>query len=261
MTLPIRCVIVDDEPAARELLAEMLAPHEDFAIVGAAGDTASGIRLIGDCEADVVFLDIRLGDGSGFDVVDATNEMDLRRAPVFVFVTAYDEHAIRAFDAGALDYLLKPSDQARLERTLARVRLRVAESADRNRAELAGSLAELRTAPLRRVPVQVDGRIQLIPVTAITWIEADRKHVTVHVVDSQGRSAAFSVRRTMQSLEDRLSSEHFIRVSRSAIINVDQLRHAEAWPHGEYLLVLKDGSRVPTTQGYREHVNGLLKGL
>lgn len=262
MTSTVRCLIVDDEPAARELLAEMLAPYENLEIVGTAGDTAAGIRLIGDSAADVLFLDIRLGDGSGFDIVDALAEMDLESPPIIIFVTAYDEHAIQAFEAGALDYLLKPYDEERLNRTVERIRRRAFGAAVdvSTIQERLQALPVARTAPLRRLPVQSEGRIQLIPVSAVTWIEADRKHVTVYVMDGQGRSAKFSLRRTMQSLEDRLDPEHFIRVSRWAIINIDQMRHAEAWSHGEYLLVLKDGSRVPTTPGYRSRIQGLLKG-
>lgn len=263
-TAAVRALIVDDEPAARELLAEILSGRDDVEIVGAAADPESAIRMIREVRPDVMFLDIHMPGGSGFEVADAAAELGAS-APMIVFVTAYDAHAVAAFEAGALDYVLKPFEE---ERLLAAVDRAVAQGRLRGRDGLGDGLdvsaldaVRARLPMLRRIPLKIGDRIHLVAVQRVVWFEADGKHVKVHFIDDQNRPAEFATRRTMQSLELQLDPERFVRVSRSAIVNIDHMRHAEPWSQGEYVLVLKDGARVLTTPAFKKTIQGILRGI
>lgn len=262
-TAAIRAMIVDDEPAARELLAEILSGRADIEIVGTAADPESAIRMIREVRPDVMFLDIHMPDGSGFEIADAAEELGAP-APMIVFVTAYDAHAIAAFEAGALDYVLKPFEEERLlaavDRAVTQRRLRAANGSAGGLAVSPLEAVRARLPRLHRIPLRVGDRIHLVPVQRVVWLEADGKHVKVHFVDDQNRPAGMATRRTMQSLELQLDPDRFVRVSRSAIVNIDHLRHAEPWSNGEYVLVLRDGARVLTTPTFRKAIQGILRG-
>ena len=256
----IRALIVDDEPLARELLRSMLAEHDDIEVVGECGDGASAVRAVLADRPDLLFLDIQMPERDGFEVLQA---LGAGRMPAVIFVTAYDQYAIRAFEVHALDYLLKPFDDERLERAVARAReqlaVRPASSAANGDGEEARRILDLlerlqsRPKHVERLPIKVNDRVFLQPVREIEWLEAAGKHVHVHV----GR-AAHTIRETMQQLERQLDPERFLRVSRSAIVNVDRIREIQPWFHGDYVLIMTSGAQVTSTRGYRQVIARLL---
>jgi two-component system, LytTR family, response regulator len=253
----LRSIVVDDEPAARELLLEMLAEYADVEVVGAYGDASEAAAAIRRHRPDLVFLDVEMPRGTGFDLLEAVAE---RMPAAVVFVTAYGQYAARAFDVDAADYLLKPFDEERLRRAVdraaARVRGQTLVGPAQEEARLVALLEALQSHEpfARHVPVRVGERIVLQRVDDVGWFEAQGKYVRVHV----GRDSHL-VRHTMQALERRLDPRRFVRVNRSAIVNVDQVQHAEPWAHGEYVLVLRTGARILSTHTYRAAVQRLLR--
>ncbi len=250
----LRCLIVDDEPLARELLRGMIAAHPGVEVVAECGDGRSALRAIRRFDPDLLFLDIEMPKMDGFDLVQ---ELDPDAMPAIVFVTAYDRYALRAFEVHALDYLLKPFDEERLERSIKRARDQLSRP-DRG-DEWGRVLALLEDMGARdryadRIPLRRSDRTILQPVSEIEWLEADGKHVKVHV----GKEV-YSIREAMSRLEGQLDPRQFLRVSRSAIVNVDRIREVQPWFHGDHVIVLKGGDQVTTTRTYRPVVNRLLE--
>ncbi len=262
--MPLRSVVVDDEPRARELLQAMLARHRDVELVGSCGDGGQAVTAILSLRPDVVFLDVQMPRWSGFDVLAALGE----ELPVaIVFVTAFDQYAVQAFDVSATDYLLKPFDGARLARAMERVRTRVdatrSVGAEASAADPVARLAALvdqiraRDEYVRRFAVRADEKVVLVRTEDVTWLEADGRHVRLHV---SGASTPYPVRYTMQAMERALDPHRFVRVNRSAIVNVDHVQHLEPWARGEYVFVLRTGRRIVSTHTYRAHIESLLRG-
>lgn len=233
MSERIRVLIVDDEPLARRGVEVHLERAGGFEMVGEAATGAEAADAIARLAPQVVFLDVQMPDGGGFDVVE---RVGADRMPITVFVTAYDEHALRAFDAQAIDYVLKPIDPMRFARTVGRVRALVSGA-----------------ATPRRLLLRDGGRALLIDYDDIGWIEADGDYVRVYV---SGRGHL--VRHTLAALEQRLDASQFVRVHRSTIVNVRQVR--EARPDGDrsYRLLLKDGTALRVSRGYRQRLMSLL---
>jgi two-component system LytT family response regulator len=273
----LRTIIIDDEPAACELLEELLAALPEIAVIGSFSDPAEALQAIVAESPDLLFLDVEMPRLSGFDLLDALGD---RVPPGVVFITAYDQHALAAFDVSAADYLLKPLDEGRLRRAVERATARIGSrralttsgatsgSSDAWRATAGGNgageddaLVERRRSARERdpyvtfLPVRIGDRIVLQRVSEVSWFEAQRKYVRLYTA-----AESHLVRHTMQGLEERLDPRQFLRVSRSAIVNVEQIRHLEPWSHGEYVLVLRTGHRVVTTHGYRDAVQRLLRG-
>lgn len=253
MSNRLRCVIVDDEPLARELLRGMLESYPDVEVVAECGDGRSALGAIRQHRPDLVFLDVHMPKMDGFALIQ---ELDPDDVPEIVFVTAYDRYALRAFEVHALDYLLKPFDEERIDRALARARGQLRQSEDGQ--ELARVLALLEDLGARdrypeRIAIRRSDRTLLQPVADIDWLEADGKHVKIHVGE-----ASYSIREAMARLERQLDPRKFLRVSRSAIVNVDRIREVQPWFHGDHLVVLQNGSQVTTTRTYRSAVNRLL---
>lgn len=249
----IRTIIVDDEPLSRELLRGMLAADPDVSVVGEFGDGRQALEGIRQLRPDLVFLDIQMPERNGFQVLEALDEQLL---PAVIFVTAYDRYAVRAFEVHALDYLLKPFDEERLGRALrhARERLARTDRLDTGRRILA--MLEQMTAGARyrdHLVIRGEGRAYLQPVREIEWIEASGKHVHIH---ASGEPK--SMRATMIELEQKLNPRRFLRVSRSAIVNVDRIREVAPWFNGEFLVTMKSGAQVPSTRGYRQALVDLL---
>ena len=258
---PLRALIVDDEALARDTVRRLLGGDADVEVVGdcAGGDEA--IRRIREVEPDIVFLDVQMPEVDGFEV--------LRRArptlvPAVVFVTAHDVYALRAFEAEALDYLLKPFDDDRFLRVLERAKARVREHrtlrlAGRLVAELDGAgrpARESGAAPsswAERIPVRQDGRVVFVRVEEVDWIEAADYCVRVH---AGGR--AHLIRESMRELESRLDPARFFRIHRSALVNVGRIRELEPHFHGEYVVVMQDGARLRLSRGRRDRLHRLL---
>jgi two-component system, LytTR family, response regulator len=238
----LRVLLVDDEAPARARLRRMLAREAGVRVVAEAEDGARAVAAIRSVEADVVLLDIQMPAGDGFQVIDTVGPDAM---PHVVFVTAYDEHALRAFEVRAVDYLLKPVAQDRLHDALERVRGRVPPPGQG--AALHELVEAIAPRPyLHRLLVHVDARALLLPVERIDWIEADRNYVWLH---SGGK--ALPLRQPISALEERLDPQHFLRVNRSIILRLDAIRELQPWSHGDYRVVLTDGSTTTWSRRYR----------
>ncbi|MDB4912751.1 MAG: LytTr DNA-binding region [Gemmatimonadetes bacterium] len=248
----LRSIIVDDEPAARTLLQDLLT-GEPTTVIGSYGNPRAAIEAILRDKPDLLFLDVEMPVLNGFDVLDALGD-DL--PPAVVFVTAFKDHAIEAFDVSAADYVLKPVDGERLHRAIVRAVQRVAAGSEGDAT--ASTRAVLAARPIaqytRVIPVGTRDRISLQRVNDIVWFEADRKYIRVHTPAER-----HVIRLTMQSLEARLDPERFIRVSRSAIVNMEYIEHIEPWSHGDHWISMRGGAKVLTTQGYRPRLRQLLR--
>ena len=237
MSRHIHALLVDDEPPARQRLRALLAAEPDVTVAGEAGTVAGAAAfLAGPHRVDVVFLDVRMPGADGFALVDQLADHDTARAPAVVFVTAYAEHAVRAFGVRALDYLLKPFDRQRLAQTLARVREQLPEPAPA-------------PAPLPRLPVEAGSRIRLLELERIEYLRAEGNYVRVHTVDG-----SYLVRDSLTGLAARLPSDQFCRVHRSLVVRLGGVREVEVLGHGELALRLRGGATVVSGRRYRDQV-------
>jgi two-component system LytT family response regulator len=250
----IRVVIVDDEALARSKIRVFLERARNARVVAECGTVDEAVAAIVTLSPDVVFLDVQMQGGTGFDVIDQVGH---GRMPVTVFVTAYDEHAVRAFEVHAVDYLLKPFDETRLLLALGRAR-RLVEVAGANPS--AGELRAAATSeythaiqyPLRLV-VRVDGGYGFVRTADIEWIEAADNYVVLHL-----QSGTVMVRRSLAKILAGLNPEVFVRVHRSAIINVEKVRLVQVYSGTEYQLVLDSGAKILTGRLYREQVRAAI---
>jgi two-component system, LytTR family, response regulator len=252
----IRALIVDDEPLARRGLARHLVAEGDVEVVGECGDGASAVAAIGELAPDLVFLDVEMPEVDGFDVVRAVGAGAM---PAVIFVTAFDQYAVRAFDVHALDYVLKPIDVARFRVAVARARERLARpEANDLAARIAAALADIgRAAPptfAKRLAVKSDGRVTLVDVGDVDRIEAAGNYVEIVAAGKR-----HLMRETMASLEARLDPERFVRVSRSAIVNADRVRELRPMFNGDVVVVLRDGTEVSAGRRYRQNLDALTR--
>jgi two-component system LytT family response regulator len=243
----IRTLVVDDEPLARERLASLLQPLEDVELVGECRDGEEAVIALHDLTPDLVFLDIQMPGMSGFDVIDAVGT---DKMPLVIFVTAYDQHALRAFQVRALDYLLKPFDRERFTEALQRARQQLErdDSGDIGRRLLA-LVKDLRRDPPKadRLVVKSGGRLFFLRTDEIDWVEAAGNYVRLHVGNT-----SHLLRETMTAMEARLDPERFVRIHRCRIVNVDRIQEMQPWLNGEYAVVLRTGARLTLSRGYRE---------
>ena len=242
----IRVLIADDEAPARLRLIDLLRKDKQIGAVLEASDGQIAVRMIRSESPDLVLLDVQMPELDGMEVVETVGPEHM---PFTVFVTAYDQHAIRAFEANALDYLLKPFSDERWETTLARVKTRLD---DLHLREFSRGVARaMATQPalnrhLDRLAVKVGGVTRFVRVTEIDWIEAAGVYVNLHV----GRKEVL-YRAPLSELAQKLDSERFVRIHRSAIVNIESIVHMEQLSHGEFELLLKDGSRPRVSRTFR----------
>ncbi len=252
----IRTLIVDDEPLARENLRIRLRDIQDFEIVGESATGREAIEAIAALKPELVFLDIQMPDLNGFDVIDLVPPETL---PVIVFVTAYDRYALEAFRVHALDYLLKPFENDRFEETLQSCRERVEELRRASRETektyqfsgvmVGGEKEAGGAAYLDRLVIKTRGRVFFLRTDLLEWIEANGDYSRLHAGERN-----YLLRKTMNEMEMRLSPERFVRVSRSAIVNLDRIRELRPASRGEYLIHLAGGHQVKLTRTYRERL-------
>jgi len=235
----IRVLIVDDEPLGRQRLRTLLGAERGIATIDECGDGMSAVAAVRRLKPDVVFLDIQMPGMNGFEVVQAVG---VKKMPPVIFVTAYDEYALQAFDSCALDYLLKPTSRARLHRSLERVRLQIDSSSGRNEA----GLHELMALRQRRIAVRAGERISYVCVDEIDWVEAAGNYAVLHA----GKENHI-IRETLAALETQLAPEYFLRLSRSAIVNLRRVKELLSISSGEHIAVLRDGQRLPITRSFR----------
>jgi two-component system LytT family response regulator len=242
-------LIVDDEPLARERIRTLLSEDSGFEVAGEAGDGATAAQAIASLNPDLVFLDVQMPGADGFDVIDAVGA---DKMPFVVFVTAYDRYALRAFDVHALDYLLKPFDRERFREALARAHQQLEKlNGSEIEKRLAAIVNDLRPARTRsdRFVVKSGGRIFFVRTTEIDWIEAAGNYVKLHVGNE-----SHLIRETMNAVESKLSPELFVRIHRCHIVNIEQVRELQPWFNGEYVVFLKNGTRLTLSRGYRERL-------
>ena len=242
-----RVLIVDDEPLARERLRTLLQDEPGIDVIGEAGDAATAVQAIASSSPDLVFLDVQMPGATGFDVIGAVG---VDAMPLVVFVTAYDRYALRAFEVHALDYLLKPFDRERFRHTLARARRHVQErtSGDLERRLLA-IVQDLKPShgKFERFVIKTGGRVFFVRGYEIDWIEAAGNYVKLHV-----GADTHLFRETMNAVEARLDRDMFFRIHRSHIVNIERIRELQPWFNGEYVVFLKNGTRLTLSRGYRE---------
>lgn len=238
----IRCVIVDDEELARERVRDLLGSEPDVEIAGEAADGEVALALCADLRPELLFLDIQMPRLSGFDVLE---ELPSDPAPAVIFTTAYDTHAVRAFEVSAVDYLLKPFKAARFKEAVARVRERLASGTDGGLAQLKSHLHSVDGGP--RVLVKTPERILFVRAAEIDHVEAAGNYLVLHC-----GAERHIVRETMAAMTDRLERNGFMRVSRSAIINLSRLREVQPMGAGSYCVILKSGARVDMTAPLRD---------
>jgi len=250
--MTLRVLIADDETVARRRIRRLLAPEADMVVAGECADGAAAVNAIATDSPDLVFLDVQMPELDGFGVLRA---IDPAALPAIVFVTAFDRYALRAFDVHAIDYLLKPFTPERFRLALDRARARIRRAdVDPGLASLA---ATLRRPPryLSRVPVRSKGRIVLVDLSTVDWIEAADNYVRLHA----GRRE-FLLRETLAGLEKRLDPERFARIHRSAIVQVDRIHELHPASHGDMDVVLKDGTVLTLSRTWRYQVRGLFGG-
>ncbi|QNH22242.1 DNA-binding response regulator [Xanthomonas sp. GW] len=235
--MTIAALVIDDEPIARHAIVRLLREHPDIALLGECGDGAAAVAAIRAHSPDLVFLDIQMPEMTGMDVVA---QIGAERMPATVFVTAYEQYAVRAFEANALDYLVKPFSRERFAATLQRAKARLG-GAGNNPAHLLQALDALRQrdAYLQRIAVRVDEHVVFVAVDDIVWIKANRNTVQLHVA-----GAVHELRETMAALGARLDPRHFARVHRSAIINVRRVKAIHPWFNGHHVVTMDNGQQL-----------------
>jgi two-component system LytT family response regulator len=248
----IRVLIVDDEPLARKGIRRFLSGESNLEIVGESPNGVDAVARIAELRPDIVFLDIQMPDLDGFGVIDC---IEPERLPLIIFVTAYDEHAIRAFEIHAFDYVLKPFDQKRVIKALQRARSYLEENRDaRARRDMKEVLREIRKdRPLDRFVVRENERIFFVPVSDVIWIEAAGSYACIHLA-----KGSHILRETMTNLENRLAAQRFFRVRKSAIVNGSRIREIRPMFHGEYDLVLTDGTTLTSSRRFRQNIQTFL---
>ncbi|HET7436693.1 MAG TPA: LytTR family DNA-binding domain-containing protein [Thermoanaerobaculia bacterium] len=244
----LRVVIADDEPLARTRLRRLLSTESDVEIVAECGDGIEALQAIEQLAPDVVFLDIEMPERDGFEVLAS---LESPRPPAIIFVTAYDEHAIRAFEEHALDYVLKPVEAARLRRSVERARAQLAQGEVAQK--LATILKDLRGESLERIAVRSKGRVSFIRTSDVTFIEAAGNYARVHTT-----SESHLLRETMTALEAKLDRRKFVRIHRSTIVNIDAIRELRPWFGGDVLVITTDGKELTLSRTFRERVAPLL---
>lgn len=248
-----KVLVVDDEPLARERLTTLLSQEPDVELVGPARDGEEAITAIHDDSPDLVFLDVQMPQMNGFDVIEAVGS---DKMPLVIFVTAYDQHALKAFQVRALDYLLKPFDRERFTDALQRARKQLErdENGDLGRRLLA-LVKDLRRDQPRsdRLVVKSGGRLFFLRADEIDWVEAAGNYVRLHV-----GPASHLLRETMNAIEGRLDPEKFFRIHRSRIVNMERIQELQPWLNGEYAVLLRTGTRLTLSRGYREKLQDRL---
>jgi two-component system, LytTR family, response regulator len=253
--MTLRVVVADDEPIGRHRLVRLLQAEPETDVVAACADGAEAVEAIRGHAPDVILLDIQMPHLDGFEVVAALGGPP---HPAIIFVTAHDQYALRAFEVNAFDYLLKPVDRDRLREAIGRAISRAERSPQGNpTGRILALLEELnardRVRSRDRLVVRTPERAIFLRTETIDWIEAAGKFVHLHV----GRGV-HALRESMAELEQELDPTRFLRISRSAIVNLDRIQEVQPWFQGDYVLILADGTRLTSTRGYRENMRRLL---
>jgi two-component system, LytTR family, response regulator len=250
---PIRALIADDEALARKFIRRMLKDDHDVEIVGECSNGKEAVAMIRKHNPDLVFLDVQMPEMNGFAVLEA---IGLERLPEIIFATAYEQYAIRAFELHALDYLLKPFDQARFKEAVkhAKERFRSVRQ-NEGRRQISALLESIKNKPqyLDRLVIKAGGRITFLSTCEINWIEADDKYVHLHT-----NKGSPMVRQTLSAMETQLDPRKFRRIHRSAIVNVERIKELQPLFSGEHSILLEDGTKLTLSRNYKDKLFALL---
>jgi two-component system LytT family response regulator len=254
--MSIRTIVAEDEPLARHKLITLLSEETDVDVVAQCGNATQTISEVLQKKPDLLMLDIEMPGGNGFDVLEAIQGS---ATPAVIFTTAFDHYAVKAFEAQALDYLLKPFDKERLQKALGRARLTIKNGGSPEHSRrLQGLLKDPRVAPANpeRFIIKSGGRVLFLNVNEIDWIEAAANYVKIHA----GKDVHL-LRETMNSVETRLDSGKFIRIHRSIIANIEKMRELRTCNSGEFIVTMKDGKELSGSRSYRPSVQPFLKKI
>lgn len=246
----MRVVIADDEPMARSKIRLMLSSEPGLEVLAECQNGAETLKALSVYKTDLLFLDIHMPDLDGFEVLSRIPEGEI---PIVIFTTAYDEHAVKAFEAQALDYLLKPFDQERLHQAVERARKELLKTKDRDAAQQILRYLSETGIRSRRLIVKTGGRVVFLSFDEIDWVEAAANYVRIYV----GREA-YVLRKGIGEIAERLDPSQFIRIHRSAIVNAQKIKELQPVNSGEYIVVLKDGKELPCSRGYRSGLQELV---
>ena len=249
----IRAVIVDDESPARTRIRELLRATPDVEIIDECSNGREAVRSISANSPDLVFLDIQMPELDGFAVIEALGPEHL---PAVIFVTAYDHYAVQAFEVNAIDYLLKPFDRQRFQTALSRARdhLQMNNKGELNQ-QLNTLLRQLKTPQKQaeRFVVKSGGRVFFLKNEEIDWIEAAGNYVRLHV-----GTETHLLRETMNAIQKKIDPSRFIRIHRSTFVNVEKIKELQPWFHGEYVVIMRDGTQLTMSRSYRSSLPDLL---
>jgi len=253
---PIRVLIVDDEPLARKRLRELLKDDHEIAVIGECVNGAETISATQELAPDLIFLDVQM---PGIDGLAVSEALDGKKSPLVIFVTAYEQYAVRAFDVQAVDYLLKPFDRARFTQAMNRAKERFREKHrdDVNR-QILGLLSEIKDKPqyLDRLVIKNNDRVFVLKTDEIDWIEAEGNYVRVHF----GKQSSL-IRETLTNLGARLDPRKFPRIHRSSMVNIDRIKELQPWSHRDWRIILRNGAELRLSRNYRDRLHHLLGKL
>jgi two-component system LytT family response regulator len=258
----LRVVIIDDEALARRGLRRVLEHHSEVDIVGDCSDGSEAIEVLSKTRPDLIFLDVEMPQMNGFEVVERISP---NQNPFIVFVTAHEHYALNAFKVHAIDYLVKPICEEKIDEVLQRVLQQVRHNRLKEIDSRLDSILQLigtqnkefhRTAPLERLTIKNHGRIYFVETDSIDWIQADGNYVTLHT-----GSTKHLLRIKMNQLEERLDAKIFFRIHRSTIVNVQSIKELRPYFNGAYSILLKDDEKIYSSRGYRERVEHIMNQM
>ena len=258
--MKIKSIIADDEPLAREKIRTLLEEDPDIELIGECADGIETVTAIRNQQPDLVFLDVQMPELDGFGVLKALHHSNM---PTLIFVTAYDQYALRAFEVHALDYLLKPFDRERFQKALQRAKehIRKEKSGEVNE-KLLTLLQDLKSEKsnnherkyLDRLVIKAGGRVTFLKTEEIDWIEAAGNYIRLYI----GKDSHL-LRETMNNIQTKLDPEKFLRIHRSTILKIDRIKELQPWYHGEYVVTLENGKQLTSSRSYRDGLSRLLQ--
>lgn len=248
----IRLLTVDDEPLARDKIRTMLAGDPEIEIVGECSNGAEAVAAVQRLRPDLMLLDVQMPQVDGFAVLDALKSDHL---PLVIFVTAFDHYAIQAFEVHALDYLLKPFDRERFEAAIEHAKAQIGARNGHLDQRIFSLLKQLEADAkyLERLVVKAGGRVFFLLTSEIDWIEAEGNYVNVHTAQK-----SHLLRESISGLEAQLDPKKFIRIHRSTIVNLRRIKELQPWSHGEYHVILNDGTELTLSRNYRDNLQSVL---
>jgi two-component system, LytTR family, response regulator len=252
LLMPIRVLIIDDETLARDRLRDLLNYDSDIEIIGECANGKAALESIKELTPDLIFLDIQMPEMNGISVIEA---LDPTKLPYIIFVTAYDQYAVKAFDLYAMDYLLKPFCRDRFEKSMCRVKEQINGQNRNFNKQIISLLEEFKNSSSHadRLVVKTNGRILFLKTNEIDWIKAEGNYVKLYA----GKNS-YLIRDTISNLETKLNGKIFRRIHRSSIVNIDSIKELQPLFHGEYCVLLHDGTQLTLSRNYRESLQDLI---